>query len=1610
MRKFMVKTKRFLAIALTAAMMIGETTTSFAATVKQNAISQESTENAQDSTENTQDSTTEKAVKKAPIKAKNNLLNALDKPLDNPGKVTGVCLKNTDLEINNPRVYWNALTTADGYEVRLYNATEEYSKSGGYTSYYDGVDGSYKNKLVYISTSSNSVSVYNGKLYAAKIGTIKPVMNGTYNKTITNGTYKLQVRAYNSKKIDGRTYYNHGAWSDPINFTYNKSFVKPFNITGLKYSLVSNGEYALSIPYISGDVEFEIKDSEGYIYSDGLYSDGSLYYYQSDNSDVYFEDNGTTRIGFYPGEMTGLRKYKLGNNNEYIDYGNGSFVSGKKYTVRCRNYISSQDSGNGEKLFGAWSNAVTFTYSGINSALSKTGNIHISGQYLYWNEVSGAQFYELQITNTTTGVTFPIYTADSNNYYIGSTSYNGSKLTDRGNFTVKIRAGYENEKSEKVYGDWAVGSYCYEQPVTSLPKVEGVAVSDDGVITWNSINLDTSLVVLYEYEVKDTTGRLYTKEYGVYPDTNSLSVASGVARSLYSFKLVDGEYVKEKDSLTGNNLYAFAKGKSFLVRVRAKVVTDGKTIYGAWSDVCTKTMPANYSSGYNWKPAQVTGVWIQTESNKDYSIEYPTLRWNSIRDVSCYQVEIVDSKGNVYSDTPRYIGSTYTMNYQPAYNNYIALKPNLAYSYSINGNEYSIKTDASGKTLRCMNPGETYKLRVRAVNKYSVRNGYDDAVTQSNIYYGDWSDYVTYTQGAVSTQISNFKYVKRDLDENYLFSYDTTADRHNIYYQVATDKNFSPASLVVDWTQAYNDKYDLSIHENALFKNNVMYYVRIVYSDYDLGSRNIEANEYKRICAGALVTSFRDNKNNSVKAINGFRLDSVSTSDYNFMFDTKIDTDIEHYEIQVATNKNSTNWSILTTDQTAVSVKGLSKSILYFRAISYKQITDANGITKKIYGKASNIVTVDHRTNIISPVGKLSYMGETKSTYIFHYNGTIKYNESLMVEVANTKNFSDNKNRKNHIYTISKGMSSEIEVNKTDLHPNQTYYIRAYVSNGNTSAQSTKESAYTNTVKFKSKFVEFKCYFDKVTENSISMYCSVVSNSNSVTGYEFQRKQTKGKKTKWVNLAKSTTSYYTDKKLKANKKYSYRVRAYYFNDVTKKTVYSKWVNLETTTGWSDQLILKVGARTNNMIKLTWNKIKGAKGYEVYKMISHSDNVDIKNGYGDSYCAYQLVKTLGKKATSYKDKKIGADNEYRYLVRAYKKVNGKKVYIDGNVTVSAEPRFSVVKYYNNSKGQLVVNWQPIVGAKKYVIEKYNNVTQYYEPFKTIKKGSVTSYKFPAAKDTSHDDSYKIFVYLKNNKIITATISNSYILKAPTNVKAKVVKNGIKISWNKVKGADFYRVYRTTSPYFNYNKDLKGYNVSGASAEIRRYVADSTCVSGYKALSDYEANVSSVVDRKVTHNVNGKTYVENWGPLTGVKYYYYVVAYKYQESEKTNDHNYLKISSLSSKLVSAKLKGAKPGKTKIKKATSKKRNITLKYKKIAKADGYEIARSAKSKKKGFKTIKTVSGANKVTFKDKNSKKNKLKKKKYYYYKIRAYKYDEAGNKIFSKYSAVKKVKCK
>ena len=163
----------------------------------------------------------------------------------------------------------------------------------------------------------------------------------------------------------------------------------------------------------------------------------------------------------------------------------------------------------------------------------------------------------------------------------------------------------------------------------------------------------------------------------------------------------------------------------------------------------------------------------------------------------------------------------------------------------------------------------------------------------------------------------------------------------------------------------------------------------------------------------------------------------------------------------------------------------------------------------------------------------------------------------------------------------------------------------------------------------------------KATNNGADSLKITWNKATKATGYELHYATTKSGK--YMKLKDTTATSFTHKKLKPNKSYYYKVRAY--SNVNGKKVYGAYTNIVGKKVVLTKPVLTVKAKNKNTINLTWKKVAGAQKYEVYRATS-------KKG--------KYAKIATTKSTKYASKKLDKNKKYFYKIKAVQKVS-KKTY-------------------------------------------------------------------------------------------------------------------------------------------------------------------------------------------------------------------------------------------------------------------------------------------------------------------------------------------------------------
>ena len=506
----------------------------------------------------------------------------------------------------------------------------------------------------------------------------------------------------------------------------------------------------------------------------------------------------------------------------------------------------------------------------------------------------------------------------------------------------------------------------------------------------------------------------------------------------------------------------------------------------------------------------------------------------------------------------------------------------------------------------------------------------------------------------------------------------------------------------------------------------------------------------------------------------------------------------------------------------------------------------------------------------------------------------------------------------------------------------------------------------------------------KSEKNSITM-----TFTGKETGIEIYRKSGK----KYKKIATTTSDQYVDKDLKADTTYSYKARTYAYNTVTKKTVYSDYVFFSAETSTDNYIDVKAVKASKNSVKLTWTKVKGATKYEIYRTSTSSTdtNYSKKNGIA-SNAKWKLVKTVNSaKTVKYTDKKLTSGESYAYKVVAVYKSgkDAKNIFDVAYVTLDLQTPQNVVALLSGSK--VKVTWDADKYAKKYEVKytKYNAQRKAYTDDPVVVSTKKANYTIKGLKAGEY---VNVQVRAYNGKKWSSWSRSDSAEMSLANVKSVSAKNvtvkdangvasaKVKVSWKKVSGAAYYRVYRSTNPATIYNKDTKTYFMPSACTSIVKE-SNTDENSNYNTVKydDYKGWSGTIV---------GTSAIDGGQLQSGVTYYYYVVAYA--ENGTAVSNGVVKNASV--------VFNADASITKIK---AKKGKTTLTLGKVAGAKKYVVYRSTKAKK-GFKQIGTTK---KTTYVDKTTKKGKT-----YYYKVVAVGKNGLKADFETAMSSAKKVKAK
>ena len=372
------------------------------------------------------------------------------------------------------------------------------------------------------------------------------------------------------------------------------------------------------------------------------------------------------------------------------------------------------------------------------------------------------------------------------------------------------------------------------------------------------------------------------------------------------------------------------------------------------------------------------------------------------------------------------------------------------------------------------------------------------------------------------------------------------------------------------------------------------------------------------------------------------------------------------YQVFRSDSKNGTYNRIFSTHNTScVNDKNIKKGKTYYYKIrAYHK--NSNGTIS--YGKFSYIVAATATKFSEGKIGGFKFSARTYSSVEFVWNS---YPKASGYEVYRSTQ------GKNGEYKKIKTTTSTT-IKRTGLTTNKTCYykVRAYKKDSN------GKKTYT-------KFTEAKPGTPRLSTPAIT----VVSGKDGVrmtweqirgaSGYELYRATSKNGEYSLVKRLTGTS--YTDKSTTTNKAYYYKVRAYRTIDDNKACGYFGYAKMGMKASISKVSSVSASS-SSSCVALKWGTVSGASGYEVYRATGSNKNTYTNVGNATS--------------AAFNDYNVATGLTYYYKIRAYKKIDGIKVYGD----------FSSVGFSRSSVVSTAVSW---LGCKesnksnKPIVDLYNS---------------------------------------------------------------------------------------------------------------------------------------------------------------------------------------------------------------------------------------------------------------------------------------------------------------
>lgn len=278
-----------------------------------------------------------------------------------------------------------------------------------------------------------------------------------------------------------------------------------------------------------------------------------------------------------------------------------------------------------------------------------------------------------------------------------------------------------------------------------------------------------------------------------------------------------------------------------------------------------------------------------------------------------------------------------------------------------------------------------------------------------------------------------------------------------------------------------------------------------------------------------------------------------------------------------------------------------------------------------------------------------------------------------------------------------------------------------------------------------------------------------------------------------------------------------------------------------------QVTLTKSENTADGVKISWNKVKGASEYYVYR-----------KGSDGKYT--RLGKSSGN-TLNYTDKTAESGSTYTYTVRA---VSGDSIGTYKSTSTIYCLAYPVISSVSNVQNGIHISWNKVKGASEYYLYRKSS-DGVYSRLASVSE-STLSY---TDKKAVNGEKYVYTLRAVNKNTISAyhSLKEIVCLSVPVLDKAASKQDGMHISWKSVKGADAYYIYRKTGSgsWQRIGTTNKGTAVSytdgsaigGVTYSYTVRACKDSSLSGYDSKGLVQRYSQSLVNYKTIEKVNYRT---------------------------------------------------------------------------------------------------------------------------------------------------------